>query len=535
MYRDFILEKAPLVLTQVDRDKDSVTYGSCDRNHWHLKIRDFTSAILQQTALAMALLYQVPFEGNLYFQNERVRDWAVAAVKYWTQIQLSDGSFNEYYPWEHGFPPTAFSLYTSREVYKRLDLQDAAIEESIRKTAKYLSTHIERDAFNQELASITALYNAYLVLNESWIAQAVDTKLERILALQSEEGWFEEYGGADIGYLSVSLDMLAEYYWMSKDERAYEPLRKTVHFLKYFVHPDGTIGGEYASRNTTYFLPNGLEVMAILGMPEAEAMIQKLYGDTSKLGYFLDSVDDRYLSHYLLHSMLRAQEKRMDSPHPEPCQLPYEVEHQKVFQEAGIVSFSKRNYSGIISLRKGGIVKIYRNGQECFLDCGYRVNGKKGTVLATNWQDPSYDCSYNENDFRISGYMNQIKLKVSTPFLHIGLRAAAFLFGNRLIKMLKGKIILVNKHADIQFSRNICLKDEMMQIIDEFSSPEPVTIEHASNMSLRHVASGKFYSTSDLLSCIWPGYKHVKHVEIQLSIQWTDDLVKVDRSVSTEQ
>ena len=61
MYRDFILEKAPLVLTQVDRDKDSLTYGSCDRNHWHLKIRDFTSAILQQTALTMALLYQVPF------------------------------------------------------------------------------------------------------------------------------------------------------------------------------------------------------------------------------------------------------------------------------------------------------------------------------------------------------------------------------------------------------------------------------------------------------------------------------------------
>lgn len=282
-------------------------------------------------------------------------------------------------------------------------------------------------------------------------------------------------------------------------------------------------GGEYASRNTTYFLPNGFEVMSILGVPEAEAIIQKLYGDTSKPGYFLDSVDDRYLSHYLLHSMLRAQEKRMGSPHPAPCRLPYAEEHQKVFREAGLVSFSKANYSGIISLRKGGIVKIYRHGKECFLDCGYRVNEKKGTVLATNWQDSSYACSYGENDFSITGYMNQIKLKVSTPFLHMGLRVAAFLFGNRLIKMLKKKIILVNKHASIQFSRRICLKDEMLEITDELSSPNPVTIEHASNMSLRHVASGKFFSTSDLISCTQPSYSDVKHVKIKISVNLRGD------------
>lgn len=217
----------------------------------------------------------------------------------------------------------------------------------------------------------------------------------------------------------------------------------------------------------------------------------------------------------------------MNSSHPEPCQIPYEVEHQKIFQKAGIVSFSKQNYSGIISLRKGGIIKIYRNSTECFLDCGYRVNVKRGTVLATNWQDPSYDCSYGENDFRVSGHMNQINLKMSTPFLHVGLRAAAFLFGNRLIKMLKGKIILVNKHANVQFSRNICLENETLQIEDELSSPDPVTIEHASNMSLRHVASGKFYSTSDLISCIQPGYEDVKHIKLQISVKLSDNFEEI--------
>lgn len=527
MYKDFILKKAPLIFTQVDRDKDSVTYGSCDRNHWHLKIRDFTSAILQQSALTMALLYGVNFEGNVYYQNVRVKEWAIASVRYWTKIQLSDGSYNEYYPWEHGFPPTAFSLYTSCEVYKRFSLQDNFIAESIRRTAKYLSRHIENDALNQELASITALYNAYLVLKEDWIYAAMESKLERVLKRQSTEGWFEEYGGADIGYLSVSLDMLAEYYWMSRDQRVYAPLQKVVQFLQYFVHPNGTIGGEYASRNTTYFLPNGLEVLSILGSAEAEAMIQKLYGNTSKQGYFLDSVDDRYLSHYVMHSMLRAQEKRMASAHPIPCKLPYEVEHSVVFPEAGIVSFSNQQYSGIISLRKGGIIKIYQGDQECFIDCGYRVNIKKGTVLTTNWQDPAYECVFSDNVYRVAGNLNKISLKVSTPFLHIGLRVAAFIFGNRLIKMLKSKIILVDKHSDIKFSREICLHEDWIQILDKFCSPINIKLEHAGNMSLRHVASGKFYSVSDLISCLQAGYENIREISLSTKIKLNSDGVDI--------
>lgn len=45
MYTNFILKKTPVVLTQIDRDEHSKTYGICDRNHWHLKIRDFRTCI----------------------------------------------------------------------------------------------------------------------------------------------------------------------------------------------------------------------------------------------------------------------------------------------------------------------------------------------------------------------------------------------------------------------------------------------------------------------------------------------------------
>ena len=77
------------------------------------------------------MLYNLDFEENIYYQNENMKAWAEATVGYWCKIQLGDGSFNEYYPWEHGFPPTAFSLYSTCEVYKRLHMQNSQIEEKL--------------------------------------------------------------------------------------------------------------------------------------------------------------------------------------------------------------------------------------------------------------------------------------------------------------------------------------------------------------------------------------------------------------------
>jgi len=61
IYINFILKNVPKLCTQIDRDEDSHTFGSCDRNFWHLKIRDFSSAILQQAGLTIDLLYNLNF------------------------------------------------------------------------------------------------------------------------------------------------------------------------------------------------------------------------------------------------------------------------------------------------------------------------------------------------------------------------------------------------------------------------------------------------------------------------------------------
>lgn len=517
MYTEYILKMAPKVLTQVDRDKHSKNFGDCDRNHWHLKIRDFSSAILQQTGLTLALLYTVDFEGNRFYRKEVVREWAVGTVYYWCSIQLKDGSFNEYYPNEHGFPPTAFSLYAMCEVYKRLAMQEEKILQAFRKTSRYLSAHIEEKAYNQELASITALYSAYTVLKEDWILDAAEKKLDRILKLQSKEGWFPEYGGADIGYLSVSLDMLAEYYWMSRDEKALEPLNRVIDFLKYFVHPDGSVGGEYASRNTIYFLPNGLAVMSALGNQDAEAMLQFLYQNSNREFYFLDAVDDRYFSHYLLHSFLRALEKEKDRERKKTpaAKLPFSYQQERFFPEAGLLSCTRGNIYMIVGASKGGVCRIFKGDRECFSDYGYRVKLDEGKIAATNWQSPDYQIEYEAYRMSVTGYMNLVKQKIATPFMLFGLRVVSALVGNKIIGLLKRLIILVDKKTDIGFERTIFLQKDKIVIEDMISAPENIRLECADSFSLRHVASGKFFSPADIGCFSRAQYPDVRTIRLQ--------------------
>ena len=66
----------------------------------------------------------------------------------------------------------------------------------------------------------------------------------------------------------------------------------------------------------------------------------------------------------------------------------------------------------------------------------------KEKVAATNWIDDSYQINFSNYMARVSGNMNTVKLKISTPVMHIGLRIVAFLFGNKIISFLKKKMIL---------------------------------------------------------------------------------------------
>jgi len=500
-YRRFILYNAPRLLSQLDRDKYSITYGCFDRNHWHYKIRDFSSIVLQQGTLALALLYSTRFAGNIYYRNEKIKEWIIASLDYWVKKQLSDGSFDEYWPYEHGYPPTVFSLFSTSESIRILgeEIPGDKIEtfkKHMIKSCNFISKHDEIEAQNQEIASIAALFSTYIVTSEGWLTDIIDEKITNVLSRQSPEGWFSEYGGADIGYLSVSLSYLAEYYRLSRDVRVFPALQKTVDFLQYFIHPDGTVGGEYGSRNTEYFLVNGLEILAPK-YPLAGAIAEKLSIKLDNQYKLPDTVDDRYLSHYFLHSYISAlshYRPRTDVP-----SLPCDMKNvEKYFNDARMYVRKNENYYAVFSLSKG-VIKIFSGNNELFNDCGYFVE-IGGEMAVTNWVNPNHDIHIKGNKYSISGAFHKAPRQiVPSPLTHILLRGGSVFFGKHLIPILKRQLITREQVAPIIFQRSVEFSETIIRIEDVIQAESIISrLSTVDSFSLRYVPSSKYFQNKEI-------------------------------------
>ena len=74
--------------------------------------------------------------------------------------------------------------------------------------------------------------------------------IKKLKGLWNDEGWIEEYGGADIGYLTLSLHYLTniDEELLSEKETWIEAIIK---FLSNFFHLDGSIGNFYGSRGSS--------------------------------------------------------------------------------------------------------------------------------------------------------------------------------------------------------------------------------------------------------------------------------------------
>ncbi len=518
LYVPYILRNMPRILSQVNRDPDMRSFGSCDRNYWHLKIRDFSSAILQQTCLTLALVWKVPFSGNPYYQNANVYEWALAALRYMNVIQLWDGSFNEYYPNEHAFPPTAFDLFAGCRTYRILGIDDERIRTMLGRSAKWLCAHDETKACNQQIASVAGLYEYYRITKEEEILESVHRKIRLLADLYCSEGWFPEQGGADIGYSSVALDMLTEYYEASRDESVRPMILGMVDFLSHFIHPDGTAGGEYGSRNTIYFLPAGLEACRRMDLNAgtAQAMAQMLYGNDG--GAFMDSVDERYLSHYVMHSYLRALDGRADPDEHACAGLPFETIHRSTFPEAGLSTVFNGTYYAVIGEKKGGLIKVYRDGREVYSDFGYRIPLDSGKTAVTNWIRSDTKIQRKGDCVRIRTLFSTVKPKYQTPVYHALLRTAALIRGGRLREDIKKITIFQDHKCGAAMERTITLKDSRIFIEDAIINATGKDVVRAPNSSLRLVASGRFFSSSDLISPEHINYGNQKRMRITRTV-----------------
>lgn len=518
-YNSYALHMLVKILSNLDRDPDSPTYGSFDRNYWQYKIRDFSSAILQQSSLSLAIAYSTRFKGNIYFQNALIKKYAIAGIMYWAKIQQTDGSFEEYWPNERSIPATAFSLYAICEACDIIDFQDEKAYEAMRKAVLFLEKNTEKGALNQEMAAVAGIRYAGRILNDDKIKSIAERKFDALFAKQNDEGWYSEYNGVDIGYLTVTLDFLIRYYELSQNKNALQSAKRIVYFVKYFIHPDGSLGGEYCTRNTEYFLPYGFEFMKTYE-PVNNRMIEKLMSNINRDSHLNSCIDERYVLHYVSTSFLKAISIYQE-PNVRP-ELPYEKNFEKHFDNAMIYIKSTPKYYFICSLMKSGVFKVMdKNTFDMHTDVCYRLY-HKGKIYTSEWPQKNR-CSVNKGKITVSSLFMKKGFFVQTPLKQTILKLIAFVLGRWLVHILK-KIMIYGKDSnlkDMHLEREIKFTNSTIRISDTISAgSRKAMVSRVAGLSMRHTASSRFFQVNSLGNKITPEHYDItreKKLEFQLS------------------
>ncbi|MBF0196275.1 MAG: hypothetical protein HQL32_01125 [Planctomycetes bacterium] len=506
------------ILTNLDRDSDSPTYGSFDRNMWNYKMRDFSSALLQQGSLTLALAYKHDFEGNIYFNNKFIREYAIAGIRFLSRIQLKCGGFEEYWAHEKSIPSTGFALYAMCETYDVLELNDQVVLDSIRRAVRFIHKYTEHEALNQEMAATAAMYYAGKVLDDDLIINKAEAKFKRLMSKQDSEGWFKEYNGVDVGYLSVFLDFLIRYYELSQDSTALEAAKRIILFIQYFIHPDGSLGGEYCTRNTEYFLPYGFEYMK-RHEPIANSSIIKLMSYINRDNYLNICLDERYILHYTNSSYMKAiidYKVIQDQP-----SLPHENTFNKTFNNGLLHIRSTDAYYFICSIMKSGVFKVMnKKDMSMSTDTCYRLY-KDQSIYTSEWPC-SNPYEINKDDIIIhSGYIKKKFLKI-TPIKLTLLKVLSYFTGRFAVSLAKNVLIFNKQKNDkiASFTRKLALSSDKIMVQDTIDPKVSLTKARRMNgLSLRHTASSKFFQVNSLQNQI-----NQKQFEVKTKTVISDEL-----------
>jgi hypothetical protein len=491
----------PRFIGQIDRDPHSPTYGSGDRSFWMYRLHDFESGVLQQSGLTLALLRDLARGGHL----AKCRNLGADQRAYWealaqaTNLRTADllsasGFLDEYYPGERSYPGTVFAAYATLKSAQLLGQAAVMEHPGLLKTAERLLFRPPSAAANQDAAA--AAFLALYAKLRDWRVGDVSVTVEALLRGADGSGQFLEYGGGDLGYASVSLNYLAA---MADDgsHAVKEPLTDLARFVADFITSGGQLGGEFASRSTTYSLPFGI-LAAARHDPNLAAKFAHL-----DVAAAFDKLDDRYLMHYCLASLARAALSLAGEGLPPVA----DVEESMTWRVAdhrdrGLFACHGPNAALFIGLDKGGTLQAEWGGR-IEIDCGFRVTraGKTFASCVIN-NEPDIAVEVNEADIcvRVRAPFGRHRTLVASRLKTIILRLFG-MFGPTLNAYFKRRLVttaewlpsaILLRHLHLDFATGT------LTIVDELTglrSDDRVTFAPAA--SPRLVPSARFYQVGE--------------------------------------
>lgn len=556
-YLQLIDQLYPRVVTQIDRDPQSPTFGACDRHHWMYRMHDINSGVLQQTSLSCAAL-------SLYFSNTSagandmrnldghdMRNFKANSAEYCGQIALAinnftlkdlsrgRGAIDEYYPGERSFPATVFAAYALLKSASLLAQEDVLASPVLLQTARFIAERGVSPAANQDVAGAAYLFLFLKVSADRLQLPSVEKKqmyeaARKLVLGRGDDFAYTEYGGFDVGYATVTLNYLA-YIVADGESLAKEALLSLAHKISYFVTPSGQLGGEYASRSTTYFLPFGL-----LYASQLDGALAEHFGKLDLVSMFA-KLDDRYLMHYCLPSLVMATQflslnKNMSvaaSSSKNPATYTEASATTQLGQsyrmmsdkKLGVFALQSKGSSLYVGLNKGGTFH-YECGEQIKIDCGYRAV-RDGLVYSTNVLSDASEVTVDANKefvtITIQSHYERYKQLVPSPLKTVILRLFLLLgpLFNRVFKML-----LINKSWSLPgviFHRNIRIDFLTQSITIDDKTEGLLNTDHLLKSvasSFRVVPSARFY---------YPGEEaNLLAAEAEMVAPKTQQILKLD-------
>jgi hypothetical protein len=469
----------PKLLTLLDRNPHSPTYGCFDRNYWHYKILDFPSGMAQEFVWPLALAYDTPLSNNPFYKQPAVREWISAGIRFASASAHKDGSCDDYFPFERATGAAAFSLLACIESYYLVDLEDPNALRFFERRADWLAAHREtgRLSNHQALTALCLELTSRLIGTREWDF-AISERLDLVFSWQSEEGWFQEYEGCDPGYNTLTLWCLTRLHELRPSAALKSSIEASVRLSFEFVHPDGSYGGEYGSRNTYNFFPAGFE-LAGRWLPEALS-VNDCFLNAVANGLQPNYSDDHIVGHHCWNYLLAYR----DFVEPRPQTRP-RPSTSKWLKQARILIDRREGTELYLALNKGGVFKLFKGGVLAASDTqlSFRVRtGSKLTTAVAHLVD-DYKIEVDQERITIEGSMGWAKQESMSAWKMVALRLAMISMGrffpNAVRRFLQRRLIVGKSHAPFHFKRTLTFDEGAWTVSDEVRANDWSSVESA--------------------------------------------------------
>ncbi len=471
LYATEAARSIPQLLQLLDRDPWSPTFGCFDREYWHYRTLDFPCGMSQEFVYPLALVYALPFPGNRWHGQPRLKEWVEAGIR-WARLSAHrDGSCDDYYPFERALGAATFSLAAMAEACHLLAIRDDKTLEFLSHRARWVASHGESGVLtNHHAIAAAALDSTGRLTGDASLRLAARHKAEEVLSHQHAEGWFREYEGFDPGYQTVTVDFLARYWQSSGDERVLPALEKAVQLLEIVQHPDGGFGGEYASRNTFHTQPHGLELLAP-ALPAARRVADRFLAALAQ-GRRAINDDHRLGAHHLYPYILAWRDFAPRSALPTEPPAP----GRHWFPEAGFFVDRTPAHFMIAGMKKGGPFRCFRGSELLASDSGLVLETEAGEVLVSHLGHDAKVIRESPDRVSCEGELRPSRRERMTPVKMVVLRLLMLTIGrfarDFVRKRLQKRLILARGASPFRFRRTITADSEGYSIEDVLT-PSP--------------------------------------------------------------